>query len=305
MNLFCTDFVVDLRKAYSLLAQSVTPNPTAANLVHMSLAKSEDLSIPLSMVPAAEREHYPLVKFWYRHEWNTAEINQVANIGAGAQGKARAAQGENVTLKFIEDENGNIIDGFRATAMRKFARELWAGLNGVGKAPKTWGKVDAAVAAQYRNEMERKFSELRLCDNSWKADFIATLNYPSWYNNNVEKEEHLKRTSVDPPPDAKRPRAFTDGPVTFKHPPSHASHKKRTKHRVSYKGIDSPLLIHLQSSQNSPLTEDLNTPGDDSRDPPGELLGSRDSETCLRSRVSSDRSIHILSQPLDNYRLTT
>jgi hypothetical protein len=219
------------------------------------LAKLEDPMVQLNLLPAAEREDYPLVKFWYRREWNIADNHQVAHIGAGAQGKARAAKGENVTLKFIEDDNGNIIDGFRATAMRRFARELWAGLN--GKAPKTWGKVDAAVASQYRNEMERKFSELRLCDNSWKADLIATLNYPSWYNNNVEKEEHLKRTSVDPPPDAKRFRASAD---TF-------SHKKRTKHsaRVPFKGMDSLLpevpvsslffkflnsLIHLQSSES-------------------------------------------------------
>ena len=165
--------------------------------------------------------------------------HQVAHIGA--QGKAQAAQGENVTLKFIEDKNRNIIDGFRVTgltAMQRFARELWVGLNRVGKAPKTWGKVDAAVASQYQNEMECKFSELRLCDNSWKADFIATLNYPSWYNNNVEKEEHLKRTSVEPlPPDAKRLRASADGVATF-------SYKKRTKHsaRVPFKGMDS--LLH-------------------------------------------------------------
>lgn len=190
--------------------------------------------IPLNMLPAAEREHYPSVKYWYRHEWSTAEVNLVAHIGAGAHGKARAAQGENVTLRFIEDEEGNIIDGFRATAMRRFARELWAGLNSVGKAPKTWGKVDATVAAQYRNEMERRFSELRLCDNNWKSDYIATLNYPSWYNNNVDKEENLKRTSNYPPPDAKRPR--TEGSVT-------STHKKRTKQsaRVPYKGIGSQL----------------------------------------------------------------
>lgn len=167
-----------------------------------------------------------MVKYWYRHEWTTADNNQVAHIGAGAQGKARAAQGENVSLRFVEDENGNVIDGFRATAMRRFAHELWASLNGIGKAPKTWGKVDAAVAAQYQNEMEQRFAELRLSDNHWKADLIAMLNYPSWYNNNVEKEEHSKRLSVDPLPDAKRPRPSTDAPAL------RVPHKKRIKHRV-------------------------------------------------------------------------
>jgi hypothetical protein len=258
-------------------------------------------------VPSVKHEDYPSVKFWYRHEWNSAENNQVAHIGAGAHGKTRAAQGENVTLKFIEDENGIIIDGFRATAMRRFARELWSSLNSVGKAPKTWGKVDAAVASQYRNEMERKFPELRLCDNSWKADFIATLNYPSWYNNNVEKEEHLKRTSVDPCPDAKRRRASADGPVASLHPPSQASHKKRTKHstRIPVKGMDFQLpevrlssspqcTDSLQSSQNFSITEGLKAHGNDSHspiqcDPPVESLGSRDPETRPRSRVRFHR----------------
>jgi hypothetical protein len=202
-----------------LLAQSLNPGSLTA-IPAQSSVKSEDLSIPLSTLPAAEREDYPLVKFWHRHEWNAAENNQVAQIGTGAQGKTRAAQGENVTLRFIEDENGNIIDGFKATMMRRFARELWASLNVIGKAPKTWGKVDAGVAAQYRNEMGRKFPKLRLCDNHWKSDFIATLNYPSWYNNNVEKQEHLKRASVDPSPNAKRPRASAEDPIAPSVPPT-------------------------------------------------------------------------------------
>ena len=126
----------------------------------------------------AEHEDFLLVKFWYRHKWNTAENSQVAHIGASAHGKTWATQGKNVTLRFVEDENGSVIDGFRASAMCRFACELWAGLNGIGKAPKTWGKVNATVATQYQNEMERKFFKLRLCDNHWKADLIAILNYP-------------------------------------------------------------------------------------------------------------------------------
>jgi hypothetical protein len=180
-----------------------------------------------------------LVKYWYRHEWTAADNNQVAHIG-GPQGKARAAQGENVSLKFVEDENGKVIDGFRATVMRRFARELWASLNNIGKAPKTWGRVDAAVAAQYRNEMERRFPELRLGDNHWKVDLIATLSYPSWYKN-VEKEERSKRMSVDPLPDAKRPRPSTNAPApSCTPPPPHKRTKRRDRDAV--KETDSELL---------------------------------------------------------------
>jgi len=38
--------------------------------------------------------------------------------------------------------------------MHRFSHKLWASLNDIGKVPKTWGKVDAGVAAQYQNEME-------------------------------------------------------------------------------------------------------------------------------------------------------
>jgi hypothetical protein len=278
-----------------MLAQSLKPatDPNlSAAIPALSLVKSERLPIHLSTQPAADREDFPLVKYWYRHEWNAAENSQVAQIGT--QGKSRAANGENVSLKFIEDENGNIIDGFKATAMRRFARELWAGLNSIGKAPKTWGKVDAAVAAQYRNEMEQKFPELRLGDNHWKADLIATLNYPSWYNNNVEKEEQSKRASVDPLPEAKRLRTSTDAPL----PPS-IPHKKRSKHHtrdaikeVNFQYLRYSAIIYLQSSQNllsmagPEASNDANHPSMQSDLPVSAIVSSRDPDTRPRPRVS-------------------
>jgi hypothetical protein len=52
---------------------------------------------------------------------------------------------ENVTLRFVEDKNGNIIDSFRASAIRKFSQEIWSGLGNIRKAPKNRGKVNAKV----------------------------------------------------------------------------------------------------------------------------------------------------------------
>jgi hypothetical protein len=90
-----------------MLAQSVKPatDPNSSAAVPaLSLVKSEGLSIPLSTLPAAAQEDYPLVNYWYRHEWNAAENSQVAHIGA--QGKARAAQGENVSLNLSRMRTG-------------------------------------------------------------------------------------------------------------------------------------------------------------------------------------------------------
>lgn len=110
-------------------------------------------------------------------------------------------------MKFVEDENGNVIDGFRASSIRKFARLLWAGLSNAGKAPKSWGKVDAQTSFQFQIEMCGKFPELRLCEGNWKVDLIATMNYPSWSSSQAkEKEENQKRASAGPLPDSKRPK---------------------------------------------------------------------------------------------------
>jgi hypothetical protein len=200
-----------------VLASFKSPPDPSMNTIANTAAKIEYPLASISTLPKAEREDYPMVKYWHRHEWNSESI-QVAVIGA--PGKTRASQGENVTMKFIEDENGNIIDGYRASIIRKFARELWSGLANIGKAPKTWGKVDARVATEYRTEMGRKFPELQLCDDDWKADLIATINYPSWYSNNVEKEDSSKRVSTGTLPMAKRVKGM---------PSTHAK-RKNDKH---------------------------------------------------------------------------
>jgi hypothetical protein len=181
----------------------------STNTLGLSVVKQETPMPVLSALPEAECEDFPLVKYWSRHEWSASEDLQVASIGA--PGKARAAQGENVTMKFVEDENGNIIDGYRASSIRKFARSLWAGLSNAGKAPKSWGKVDAQTSSQFQIEMGRKFSELRLCEGNWKVDLIATMNYPSWYSNQAkEKEENGKCASTGPLLDPKRPKPALD-----------------------------------------------------------------------------------------------
>jgi hypothetical protein len=208
--------------------------------------KADPQNTPLTILPDLNHEDHSLVNYWYRHQWTTAESSQVAMIGA--PGKARASQGENVTLRFVEDVNGNVIDGFRATAIRKFSREIWSGLVNIGKAPKTWGRVDAKVAAEYRTEMCRKFPELRLCEGNWKADLIATLNYPSWYNNHVEKES-LKRTSVEPLPAAKRSKATTafqvSGPSQVLHKKKHARQIDSDRESVALVSSFLQLLLHL------------------------------------------------------------
>lgn len=116
-------------------------------------------------------------------------------------------------MRYIENEDGTVIDGFRAGEIRKFARSIWIHLANSGKAPRTWGKADIKSAQHYHQEMIRRFPELRLCAFDWKADQIATDNYPNWAANNLgprvkgEDVDSFELTPDQPAPVvAKRPQ---------------------------------------------------------------------------------------------------
>jgi hypothetical protein len=125
-----------------------------------------------------------------------AEANKqrTETSSAGSQrGRTRAARGINVGMRYVEDKDGNTIDGTRASAMRKAARLIWVhiSLNNPGGPPPTWGKADVTMVQAYRSEMCRQFPELRLCESNWKADQIATDYYPSWYSGQSENQSRV------------------------------------------------------------------------------------------------------------------
>jgi hypothetical protein len=88
---------------------------------------------------------------------------------------------------YVVDVNGNPVDGHKASIIREAAREIWRHLSKAGKAPEQW-KTDVPVdtADTYKYQMARRFEELRLCDNGWKAEQIAVDNYPSWRTNRIK-----------------------------------------------------------------------------------------------------------------------
>lgn len=104
---------------------------------------------------------FPHVKFWFRREWSS-----------------RDAVGEKI---FVETEDGNTVSESRLDDMRKHARVLWDDFLGEGAAPPKWGEATTQIRDRYCRSMCDKFPELRFCDKDWKAERIATLNYPSWY----------------------------------------------------------------------------------------------------------------------------
>jgi hypothetical protein len=167
---------------------TLTPTP---NFATTSNVLSEQLLSP---------SDYPKVRFWFRKDWvnrkkeksGITKVNEPSTTGD----KGRGPLGANVTLRYVEDEHGTVIDGFRGSEMRKFARSIWSQLAQAGKAPRSWGKAELDVAAHYRREMRRRFPELGLCEYDWKADQLATDNYPNWASTHLP-EVLVKREFSD------------------------------------------------------------------------------------------------------------
>lgn len=83
-------------------------------------------------------------------------------------------------MQYIQQEDGMIIDGYRATEIRRYARSIWVGLARKGNEFNSWGEADHEALKLYYSEMAIRFPELRLCSLDWKADLIALDNFPSW-----------------------------------------------------------------------------------------------------------------------------
>lgn len=182
-------------------------------------------------LPQLQREDYPNIQFWYRRDWTQATGDRITNLDEASstpdvrRGKARSANGINVTMLYIEHEDGTIIDGFRAADIRRHARSIWVHLASNGMLFVSWGDADCTSLRLYFSEMKSRFPELRYCDLDWKADMIATDNYPAWKthwtkkharsNNAIANESSdetgLKRYGTEDivTSDSKRPRTTT------------------------------------------------------------------------------------------------
>lgn len=90
-------------------------------------------------------------------------------------------------MGYVETEDGKPIDGFVASEIRRHARAIWVQLGIGNKAPSKWSDAGAATLRHYREEMRNRYPVLALCEMDWKADLIATDNYPSWYSHFTKK----------------------------------------------------------------------------------------------------------------------
>ena len=195
----------------------------------------QDASYPRSLVSEKSPNHptplnrpdYPHVKYWFKRDWSQQQNEHAAeaNNSCAQRGRGRAAKGINVSMRYVEFENGEMISGDRATEIRRFARSIWVLLGNKGSLPATWGAADIETRKLYSQEMCKRFPELKLCDLDWKAEQIATDNYPSWHNTWDSKTAHrdlkVERDNSLAPGSGSHMKRVRGEPTTV--------HSKRTK----------------------------------------------------------------------------
>jgi hypothetical protein len=176
-------------EAYSALLKAI---PGANN----SVTQDDRASQQFPDIAPLNRENYPNVKFWFKRHWTEFSNDQLTDItlpvGTQSRGRARASLNVNVAMRYVEMEDGSLIDGDRASVIRKFARAIWVSFGKRGRAPARWGQAEVEIRKEYCQEMNSRFPELRLCELDWKSEQVATDNYPSWYATWASKLKELK-----------------------------------------------------------------------------------------------------------------
>lgn len=177
----------DLIKAHKLLVVTFRENTKRQREVDCDHNAASPL--PYVSKPLLQSD-YPQIKFWKKKDWKDylAAIKDTSplEVKAGPRGGTRAAKGENVSMKFVEDEDGNEVDGTLASDIRDFARAIWREFQSQGNPPETWGSADRKIREEYYSAMEEKFEVLRYCDNNWKSQAVATSIYSQWYHSRDE-----------------------------------------------------------------------------------------------------------------------
>jgi len=112
---------------------------------------------------ALNSEDYPKVQFWTLVSWRQLLAD-----------KKGVTNSENVGNHYLENDDGQPLDKSQIEKIHAEAYSLWHFVRDAHHLPLTWGVAAADVSDFYRVEMVRRCPELLLCEDDWKANYLAT-----------------------------------------------------------------------------------------------------------------------------------
>ncbi|KAH0826154.1 hypothetical protein J3R83DRAFT_5572 [Lanmaoa asiatica] len=134
--------------------------------------------VPRDSAQKPTEKTHPKIQFWNKNEW-TAWISRPQNYTARK-------------TSFLEGENGEQLDIKTVGLIRDNMRLAWNDLAAQKRAPFTWGRATASVHDYFHLYMEDKWPILKLCNNRWKLDELASITYPGYKRSYLDDKGHLK-----------------------------------------------------------------------------------------------------------------
>ena len=164
---------------------------TSINPLTSATTSTSNLASNYEYVPLLKRCDYPQARFWDRSSFTNALTGKNATTFGLSSDDLKIEKTD-----YLEDKNGTPLTEQRRGAIYSHTRRFWNSYSQKsGKFPPTYHVLDLDTLGHFRSEMERHFSELRLCDNHWKADEIWICNYHSW-RSSAERQSGMIKTEV-------------------------------------------------------------------------------------------------------------
>jgi hypothetical protein len=110
---------------------------------------SSDVGISKIVLSSALNEaDFPDVSFWTQDKWMVHEKagNTLSNgQKLGVRGGSQMSKGINISMRFVEDKHGVVIDGFHVKVILGGTHQMFFQLRDLKKHPKTWGAAGTKI----------------------------------------------------------------------------------------------------------------------------------------------------------------
>ncbi|KAG6914756.1 hypothetical protein DXG01_015506 [Tephrocybe rancida] len=177
-----------------VVAQAALHRPLVESVVAPSVASPV---VPPIARPAFTSHDSPLARndricITFTFRWLDSERAR-KDSGDTKKGKSRSP-GKNITMRYVVGQDSIPVNGNEAKKIRHYAHALWGLYAEHNICPLTWMKASSDVMQHYRNSMNTKYPDLRLCEDNWKSEQITIDNYPSWYAIRFGRKEKAIKT---------------------------------------------------------------------------------------------------------------
>lgn len=122
---------------------------------------------------------FPDIKFWTQYDFTKTQKAAkkdsdilTVNQSVPPRGNARLKDGQNVAMRYAEQDDGSIISGIEAEAVRAHLRAIFNGMQ--DRLPKTWAGIGIADKKYVLSELYKAYPYFLLCFDEWKGDYLAS-----------------------------------------------------------------------------------------------------------------------------------